>query len=357
MRFCHWIGWMFAANLALCAQAETLLFLSLAAEQRIDTYDLGESDGQLTKRGSFKTSGNPGAMCVNPGGTRLYVAMRSSGSIGVFAISQTGELTSLGESRMDADPSYLSVDPTGEYLVSAYYAAGQVAVHAINQEGRLSERPVQTLVTDQNAHAAVFDPSGKYVFVPHTRPNAIFQFHFDSQNGTLRANDPEKLTRPANTGPRHLWFHPGGKYVYGSDEQGSSVTAYRFDPATGQLATMQTLSSLPAEEVVQRNSTSDIEVHPSGRFVYLANRGHDTIAGYAIDDRTGQLSWIGNVPTESVTRSFNISPDGRYLVAAGQKSGRLAVFQIEEDGELRRLHTIEAGENPWWVQIIDSPAK
>jgi 6-phosphogluconolactonase len=196
------------------------------------------------------------------------------------------------------------------------------------------------------------DRKNRFAFVPHTRPNAIFQFYFDDSTGKLSANDAPKLLRKADSGPRHLWFHPDNRFAYGSDEQGSSLTVYQFDQETGQLKTIQTLSSLPAHGFEGRNSTSDIEVHPSGQFVYIANRGHDTIASYAIDPASGRLSLLDHTPTESVTRSFNISPDGRYLIAAGQKSGKLAVFQVGDRGSLTRIDTVSAGKNPWWVQIV-----
>ena len=120
-------------------------------------------------------------------------------------------------------------------------------VHAIDAEGKLSEQAIQSMPTDDKAHSAVLDRSGKFVFVPHTGPNAIFQFRFDATTGNLMANDPAKVTRPDNTGPRHLWFHPTMDVAYGSDEQGNSITAYRFDSSSGQLDPMQTLPSLPPE--------------------------------------------------------------------------------------------------------------
>ena len=335
------------------AYAKQLAILSLGADQKLVVYELGAEDGTLTQRSSVDTVGKPGAMCVSHDGKYLYVGMKETDSIAAYTITKDGLLLPLGESTIGDGASYLSIDASGRFLMSAYYSTGQVAVNSIDDDGKLSAKPLQMFATDERAHCIIFDRSGEFAFVPHTRPNAIFQFHFDGATGKLSPNDPPKLLRSADAGPRHLWFHPANQFAYGSDEQGSSITAYRFDDHAGWLTAMQTLSSLPAEGFEGKNSTSDVEVHPSGRFVYIANRGHDTIAGFSIDADTGKMTLVGHTPTESVTRSFNISPDGRHLIAAGQKSGKLAVFQVGDDGSLARIHTVAAGKNPWWVQIVD----
>lgn len=336
------------------ASAETLVFVSLSKDQAIGVYSLDDENATLTRRHLVKVDGRPSAMCASRDGQHLYVATKTKGSITALRIASDGELTKISESIVGADPSFLSITPDQKSLLSAYYAAGKVAVHAIKKDKSLSSEPRQTLNTDKNAHCIVNDLSGQYAFVPHTRPNAIFQFRFDTALRTLSANSPSILRREPNSGPRHLSFHTSGDYAYGSDEQGSSVTAYRLDQSTGELQNFQTLSSLPADGFDGKNSTSDIEVHPSGKFVYLANRGHDTIASYRIDTESGSLELIGHYDTEAVTRSFNISADGKFLVAAGQKTGKLAVFRVNIDGTLHRASTLDAGDSPWWVQFVET---
>jgi 6-phosphogluconolactonase len=154
-------------------------------------------------------------------------------------------------------------------------------------------------------------------------------------------------------GPRHYCFHPARDMVYVSDEQGSSVTAYSLDASAGTLTAVQTISSLPADYEGQ-NAPAQIHMHPTGRFMYLSNRGHDSIAGFAIDEATGQLTQLGQTPTEPSPRAFNLDPSGRYLFAAGQGSGRLAAYRIDErTGELAPLETTTVGENPMWVLIME----
>jgi len=336
-------------------RAEQLVLLSLAKDKEIQTWALDEETGNLTRRSTTKTSGQPSAMCINPSGTRLYTSMKESNSIVSFEIKGDGSLLRLGEAKVGAHACYLSLHPDGQHLLSAYYKAGQVAVHPLQADKGLSPEVSQILPTDERAHSIVLDPSGKFVFVPHTRPNSIYQFRFDTKTNKLVPNQPTKLLREPRSGPRHLCFHPRLHRAYGSDEQGRSATTYAYAPSSGTLSKLQTITSLPKGGYEGRHSTSDIEVHPSGNFVYLANRGYNMIAVYRVDSEDGKLHPIHHTPTEAVTRSFNLSPDGKFLVAAGQNSGNLATFRIANNGQLKRLSTTAAGKNPWWVQFIPRP--
>jgi 6-phosphogluconolactonase len=151
-------------------------------------------------------------------------------------------------------------------------------------------------------------------------------------------------------GPRHLAFHPTLNVAFTSNEQGSSITAYRYDPAAG-LTPLQTLSTLPADFQGQ-NTTADVKVHPSGKFVWVSNRGHDSLACFAIDSRGG-LTPRGQTPTEKTPRSFEIEPSGRFAFGAGEGSGKLAAFQIDqESGALSRVHTYDVGRSLTWVMAV-----
>lgn len=326
------------------------VYVSIAGENRIAVYSM--DDGRLTEEGDVKLSGGPGALCLHPNGKYLYASVRSVGNLAGFEINDDGSLSPINEVTAGADPAYVATDRSGKHLLSAYYRAGKVTVHAIDGGGKLGGQ-IQSIPTDEKAHAIVFDRSGQFVFVPHTGSNAIFQFRFDASTGTLSANDPEKLVRAENTGPRHLWFHPSAETAYGSDEQGMSVTAYQLDSKQGTLETIQTLSSLPPEGFDGGKSTSHIEVHPSGKFVYIANRGHDSLSCYSIDDATSKLRYLSNTPTEETPRSFNIDPSGRYLIAAGQNSATLATYKIQSNGKLEAIGKTATGARPWWVLIVD----
>src|SRR6185369_13900571 len=151
-------------------------------------------------------------------------------------------------------------------------------------------------------------------------------------------------------GPRLIAFHPTLNLAFTSDETGSSITAYGYETGTG-LKPVQTLSTLPAE-FKGPNTTADVKVHPSGRFVWVSNRGQDSLAGFSID-AAGRLSAIGQTPTEQTPRSFEIEPDGKYVFGAGEGSGNLAVFNVDlESGKLTRLHTLEVGKSLTWVLAL-----
>ena len=208
------------------------------------------------------------------------------------------------------------------------------------------------LDTATGAHSIQTDPSNRFVFVPHIAgrgPNAIFQFRFDERSGELTPNDPASASPEAEDGPRHFRFHPDKDLVYTSNEQGGSVTAWAFDRDSGTLAPVQTVSTLPAD-YDGRNSCSQIQITASGRFLYAPNRGHNSVASFAVDETTGRLTATGRVATEPVPRAFGLDPSGSFLFVAGLESGRLASYRVDgERGTLTPLETYALGETPMWV--------
>ena len=341
---------------AVSVRADTFLYVSVAAEKRIAVYRLHGDTGKLTHRGDYPVAdGEPGALTVDPARRFLFAAVRSTGMLAAFRIDAgTGKLTHLNTVPAGPDPAHLSTDATGRYLLAAYYVDAKVTVHAIGQDGTLGEKPLQSLPTADKAHAVVPDPSNRFVLVPHTGPDAIFQFVFEAKTGRLSANEPAKLVTPKGTGPRHIVFHPSRAIAYVANEQGGSVTAYALDPKGGTLRPAQTVSTLPAD-FRGTNACAEIRVHPSGKFVYVSNRGHDSIAVFALDGE-GKLSVIGQEPTEKTPRSFDLDPSGKYLFAAGEASGKLVTYGIDgKSGQLKKQEVYVVGKMPWWVLAVDLP--
>lgn len=338
--------------------AASWVYVSIAGEKRIAIYQRNETTGELTHRKNVSTSGEPGGLTTDPNNQFLFASMRSTGDLASFQIdSSTGSLTRVSQVSAGADPAFVATDRMGNYLLSAYYRAGKVEVHKIGKDGQLSERPVVSIKTDEKAHAILTDSSNRLAFVPHTGPNAIFQFRFDEKTGNLKANAIPKVKTGPKTGPRHLAFHPQLNVVYVDNEQGSSVTAFRLNRQKGRLTPLQTLSTLP-KDFQERNSCAHLELSPSGRFLYAANRGHNSLAGYQVDRESGRLVGIGQTPTEAIPRSFNISPDEKFLYAAGQESGKIAAYEIHsQKGTLKRIATYTVGQKPWWVLVVDFPRK
>ena len=196
--------------------------------------------------------------------------------------------------------------------------------------------------------------SNKFAFVPHIAgngPNAIFQFRFDENTGHLTPNSPFKVEPTEHLGPRHFCFHPTQNILYFSNEQGCSVTGYRLDTSAGTLSALQTITTLP-EGYSERNTCSQIQITPSGQFLYAPNRGHNSIACFAVDGASGRLTALAQVATEAVPSAFSLDPEGHFLFAAGSASNRLAAYRVNSDtGALTPLGTYDIGKRPMWVLI------
>jgi 6-phosphogluconolactonase len=345
-----------AAGPTPSGRGDTVVYVSVAAEKRIAVYGMDRATGRLTHRGDTKLDGEPGALVADPGRRILFAALRAEGKLASLRIHPgTGALTHVSTVPAGPDPAHLSTDSAGRYLLAAYYIDAKVTVHAVGKDGSLGGKPLQSLPTAEKANAVVPDPSGRFVFVPHTGPDVIFQFTFDPARGRLTPNAPARLTTPRGTGPRHLVFHPSLPIAYVANEQGGSVTACALDQKRGTLRPLKTVPTLP-KDFRGANACAEIRVHPSGRFLYVSNCGHDSIACFALD-RDGKVSALGQEPTEKTPRSFDLDPAGKYLFAAGESSGRLAAYRIDgESGRLKRLATCAAGKTPWWVLAVELPA-
>jgi 6-phosphogluconolactonase len=177
------------------------------------------------------------------------------------------------------------------------------------------------------------------------------QLKFDAQTGRLSPNTPLQVEPATRLGPRHYCFDLTLPVVYFSNEQGCSVTAYRLDQATGTLSAVQTLTTLP-EGFTARNTCSQIHLTASGKFLYVGNRGHNSLAGFAVDAATGHLTALGQVATEAVPGAFSVDPAGHFVFAAGTASGRLASYRIQgETGTLTPLATYTVGQRPAAVLV------
>ncbi len=329
------------------------MYVSLQDDDRISIFTTNPTTGALSWQEDVAVEGGPAPLAITPGRDVLYVGRRESQELSSYRIDQrTGSLTLIGSVPLQGEPVYVATDRTGRFVLSAYYYQSTAAVHAVDSDGAVTVPPVEWQYTGGGAHAILTDRSNRFAFVPHIAnrgPNAIFQFRFDERTGRLTPNDPPRYSPEEYLGPRALAFHPTLDVVYFSDEQGSSVTAYRLDASMGTLAPFETIGTLPAG-YGEPNTCSQIQIAPSGRFLYAPNRGHNSVASFIVDPSTGRLTATGQVATEPVPRVFSLDPDGRFLYVAGQQSGRLAAYRVDpDDGTLLPLETYEVGNNPMWV--------
>jgi 6-phosphogluconolactonase len=337
---------------AMSLPADTFVYVSMAPEQKIQVYRLDPKEGKLAAVEAVGVEGSPGSLAVDPQKKFLFASLRTNSTLASFRIDPaTGKLKLIGTAALPKDENavFVRTDRSGKWLLSASYAAGKVVVHRLKDDGTIETPPVQTITTEKTAHCIAADRENRFIFVPHVAANAVYQFRFDAKEGKL--TDAGKAPGGADkAGPRHLAFHPTQSMAFTSDESGSSITAYRYDDKTG-LKAVQTLSTLPAD-FKEKNTTAEVKVHPNGKYVWVSNRGQDSLAGFAIDD-SGKLTGLGQTATEKTPRSFEIDPDGKYLLAAGEGSGKLAVYKIDADtGKLTRLHTEDVGKSLTWVMAV-----
>ncbi len=330
-------------------------YITVSSEDRILKYRMDPGTGDLDFEYSIPAERAPGPLAVDPDREYLYLSRRGAREISAYSVDAgTGGLTLLGSVSVEFDACYLSTDRNGRFLLSASYGGGMAYVHAIRQDGTLSDSPVHTTNTLPKAHFILTDPSNRLAFLPHVgESNTIIGFRFNEETGALR--EVSRTSHGPDVGPRHLAFHPELNTVYSSNEQGSSVTAYLLDASSGVLEPLQTLSTLP-EGFKGENTCAQIHIHPSGRSLYVSNRGHDSIACFAVDG-TGRLTGIGIQRTEPVPRAFGIDPAGHFLFAGGQDSGKLASYRIDaQTGRLSPLRTYTVGKQSMWVLILALPA-
>lgn len=337
----------------------TLVYITLSAEDLIRAYDLLD-DGRLRLRQNVAAAAGPSALASAPDGRTLYCSLRASNELAAYRFEPDGGLRLLGKRSLDADACYVAPDKSGRFLLSAYYGAGKATVHRIESDGSVGQE-ICSQTTAARAHCIETDDSNRFALVPHPlEANSLFLFRFNEQDGQLTPNRPaHQVVAADGLGPRHFVFSLDQRFVYTSNEDASSVTAYHFEKPTESqdqsdqigcaLRPFQTLSSLPGG-FTGANTCAQIHLHPTGRTLYVSNRGHESIAIYAVDTESGLLEPRGWQSTEAVPRVFNIDPLGRFLLAAGQGTGVLSTYSIDSrNGLLSPLNSIEVGNRPMWV--------
>jgi 6-phosphogluconolactonase len=309
-------------------------------------YDSGSA--KVTSLGLAAQTINPSFLAVHPNRRFLYAVNelgdykgQKSGGVSAFAIDNaTGKLTLLNEvASGGADPCYISVDKTGKFVLVANYTGGNVSVFPILKDGSLGEASAFVQHTGHgtnpkrqeapHAHSIDLSPDNRFAIVDDLGLDETLVYKFDSSKGSVTLNDPPFAKADAGAGPRHFALAPNGKFAYVIHEMGSTVSVFDYDAAAGVLHQVQTISTIP-KDFTRLNEDAEIEVHPSGKFLYASNRGHDSIAVFAIDPNKGTLSLIEYVPTKGQSpRHFQIDPTGSLLFAENEKSDNIVIFRID----------------------------
>ena len=291
----------------------------------------------------------PSFLAIHPSQNYLYAVSEvndfsddESGSINAYSLDRSsGRITLLNTvSTRGSAPCHLDVDQTGKAVVVANYGSGSVASFAINADGGLNESSsfiqhegssAHPRQAGPHAHSSDFSPDNRFLITSDLGMDQVLVYRADPSNATITPNDPPHVQVEAGSGPRHFAFHPNGRYAYVINELALTVTAFNWDAAAGALDPIETVSTLPDGADGDNFSTAEIEVHPSGKFLYGSNRGHDTIAVFSIDESSGKIELLENASTQGKTpRHFAIGPEGRYLFAANQSSDSVVLFEIDQ---------------------------
>lgn len=314
----------------------------------IYAYRFVESTGKFVPLGLAAKTVNPSFVAVDPTLRYLYAVNEienynggKGGGVSAFAIDhETGKLTFLNEvASRGTDPCYVSLDKTGKYVMVANYTSGSVTVFPVLKDGRLGDftafdqRHGSSVNPERqegpHAHSIGVTPDNRFALSADLGLDELLVYRFDAAHGTLTSNNPPFAKIHAGAGPRHFAISPDGKFVYVIAEMGSLMTAFSYNAALGTLHEIQEVSTLPGN-FEGENNDAEVAVHPSGKFLYGSNRGHDSIAVFAIDQQKGTLTPIEDMGTGGrEPRNFAIDPTGKYLFAANQNTNNIVTFRID----------------------------
>jgi len=361
------------------AQAETYVYVSNAADGDISTYAM-QHDGALQARARVKAAAVVGPMAVSPDRRFLYAAARSEPfSLLAYSIARdSGALTLLSVSPAAASLPYIALDRTGRYLLGASYHAHLVSINAVAADGRVAAEPLQRIPVGRNAHSIRTDESNRFVYVPTLGSDQMFQFEFDVNSGRLSSNTPAIAQMQPGTGPRHFVTSADNRYLYVLSELLATVTTFALDARTGLLTEIGSVSGLPPDTKLVPGAprvavgaasptpvaapprdrdhdiwAADIHLTPDGSFLYISERTSSTLAAFRVNADTGTLTYLASTPTEAQPRGFAIAPNGRFLVACGEKSETISVYAIDPArGALSMRKQYPGGNGANWVEIV-----
>lgn len=320
----------------------------------IYTYRFNSADGSLAYQSHISGTASPSYLAIHPSRRFLYAVSEvadfrgeTSGGVAAFAIDPaTGSLTQLNDQpTIGTGPCHVTVDATGKFVAVANYQSGSFALFPLEDDGRLGEasdfhqHEGSSVNTERqqgpHGHSINFDPPNRFAFAADLGIDKVLIYRLDTAAGRLAPHEVPFASVAPGSGPRHFDFHPNGQFAYLINEIGCTVTAFAYDANRGALSEIHTVGTLP-EGFEGRNTTADVHVHPSGKYLYGSNRGHNSLAIFGVNEANGRLTPAGHQSTGGKTpRNFAIDPTGKYLLAANQDTDNVVTFRI--DGETGQL--------------------
>lgn len=339
----------------------------------IYSYKFNTKNGKLTPLSSTDSEiKNPSFLAIHPDGKHLYAVSevgevdgKPGGTLWCYSIdSQDGKLTFINKQVTGGSgPCYVSLDRTGKIALVANYDSGSIASFVLNEDGSIAktasiiQHSGSSIDPDRqsspHAHSINTSPDNQFALAADLGLDKIQTYKLNSGNGQLEPGVPPFSRTPEGGGPRHLFFHPSGHFVYVCNEMKSSVSAYKYSPENGSMSLIQTITTIPSQ--MNGNSTAEIQIHPSGKFAYCSNRGHDSIAIFSIDEKSGKLSASGHAKTMgNKPRHFCIDPSGLFIIACNQESNNIVVFKIDKNsGALTQIGDTITLPSPVCVKFLE----
>ncbi len=277
------------------------------------------------------TTTSPTFLAITRDRRFLYAVNESAHTVSAFSVqATTGALTFLNALPSNGNaPTHLTVDQTGRQVIVANYSGGSITMFPVLAGGQLGVANAHfQYAAGSRAHCATIDGANRFVFICDLGLNQIRSYVLDAAAGTLTPNAVPVISVAAGSGPRHLAFHPQNHRAYVICELNSTIIGFNYNATNGTLSAFQTKTTLPLG-FVGSNSAAEIAVHPSGKFVYGSNRGHDSIAVFAVNPADGTLTAIQHQATGLTPRNFAIDPTGRYALVASQNSGTVVLYTID----------------------------
>jgi len=353
-------------------------FLYLSAGGKVTVLEIDSGSGALSPVEEVELRG-AGPMGASPDKGFIYVngqlpdpgnSRGGKPALATFRVRGDGKLERAALESSEVSAGYLRSDRTGRFLAGNNYGRGTAMVWPL-KEGVFRGDAPQVITLEQRAHSAVFSPDNRFLLVPATGPNKVFQLRFDGATGRVARNDPAYAVGPSGDNearqPRHLVFHPTKALVYTTNERElPGVGVWTWNSRKGELKTVQNVVTHPAgfKGVI---TTADLHLTPDARFLYVSNRditdrkarkGNDAIVAFKVDSRNGRLSKIGAFKCEHVPRSFALNESGKFVYVAGQGDDRLGIYRINQDtGALKKVGQIETGTRPSWVHCMTPGGK
>jgi 6-phosphogluconolactonase len=325
------------------ARDRTVVFIGTYTDS-IHVHDLDLGSGAMRHLHTVQGPPRASYLALSEDRHTLYATSElvDDGGVSAFRVdTATGTLSLLNRVQSHgADPAHLSIHPTGKWLLVANYTGGTIATLSIRPDGALGEvgdvvhhegsGPNPARQAGPHPHMIVTDPAGEFVLVPDLGLDAVLAYRLDQTTGRLISQTKGGGRLPPGAGPRHLVFGARGDTVYVINELASTVAVFGYDTSTGAMADKQMVRTLP-DDFAGQNTTAALVIAPSGRFVYGSNRGHDSVAAFAVNLENGELSPRGHTSTSGRTpRDIAIDPSGRVLVAANQNSNTLVTFHVDD---------------------------